>query len=263
MIDAVLCFALLLGEFTCNESEMMLTFYTYETSDFSCCQLRCHHSAETVCKHPTSSCFLFLQEVRWATSAAAFDKVEKTNIKITNTINLCSRFSQQFWLCEFTFQVKVVTDYNSLDVEIICAAVSLLCYMMCLTIPGRLWGVTWREKMTKQSSYYTQRLHKSPTATRKGLCATVWSGTPLRIWMCNSKANLSNTMYVFLIPFCCNLGFSALRRVCICWAVAGKRSSRTWRRKAAQSKRLSHVPLLGLATVSRRCSSWIWRERWV
>lgn len=78
-----------------------------------------------------------------------------------------------------------------------------------------------------------------------------------------SRTRCLNTTRPFLILLLCHLGFSAPRRVCICWAAAGKRSWRTWRRRAARSRRPSRVPLSGLATVSRRCSSWIWRERWV
>lgn len=61
----------------------------------------------------------------------------------------------------------------------------------------------------------------------------------------------------------CPLGFSVLHPVCICWAVVGKRSWRRWRRRDARSRKPSRVHLLELVTVSRRCSSSIWRGRCV
>ena len=129
---------------------------------------------------------------------------------------------------------------------------------VCLPPPhsGRLWGITWRTKMIKRCSYYMQKWPKSHTAMKKGLYWTgwpyFWASVPVRVDALELKCVCLFTS-----------GFSALRPVCTCWAAAGRGSWRSWRRRVARSRRLSHVHSSGSATVSRRCSNSIWRGRCV
>lgn len=107
---------------TCNSKDRTLTI-----SASRLCHLRCDHIAwNCVCKHPASWSFLFVQEVRWATSAAAFDKVREMNNYLIcwasiSLVNLCFKPDKKKNLtAAFT---------NRLDVETINVAVSALCYI--------------------------------------------------------------------------------------------------------------------------------------
>lgn len=127
-----------------------------------------HHCTETMCRLFPSWCFGFTGSL-----------VSDLNLSVwqgkTNHRQNHAKFQTVFTWAVKSLQIPEGKWLKSIKAD----AVSLLvrsvlrCWNVIFVFPlGRLWGITWRRKMIKQCSYYTQKLHRSPMAMRKG-----WIGT--------------------------------------------------------------------------------------
>lgn len=144
-------------------------------------------TSETACKLVAPWCFCFAGSLVSDLSLSVWQG-RATNVHLHNAKSGISWISAQN-------KIHVVRIDKMLEQLVLCAQD----VNICPTIPGRPWENTWRGKMTKQSSYYMQKLRKSHMAMKKGLFGT---GKSYAVCICLMVGSLLFIIEVltFLLP---------------------------------------------------------------